>query len=190
MGTKIVAIADKETGLVDLDGLPDELFAVGAKLKSISTYKKAHCVEPDKVLELNVDILIPASVTDVINEKNKHKIKAAIIVEGANIPMSEDIEEEFYKRGTLVVPDFVANSGGVISSYAEYRGFSIKKAFELIESKFQKNITELLKENSRKKESLRATAMKLAQKRVEKKMEERNKRHAREMQRKKNHYHY
>ena len=74
-----------------------------------------------------MDILIPASVTDVINDKNKNDVKAKIIVEGANIPMSEDIERELSDRGILIVPDFVANSGGVVSSYAEYRGYDYKK---------------------------------------------------------------
>ena len=82
-----------------------------------------------------VDVLVPAAVTDSINDKNKNEIKAKIIVEGSNIPMREYIEEEFFRKGILVVPDFVANAGGVISSYAEYRGYSHEKMFKLVEKK-------------------------------------------------------
>ena len=69
-----------------------------------------------------VDVLIPASVTDVINDSNKKSIKAKIIVGAGNIPMSEGIENELFNRGVIIVPDFVANAGGVISSYSEHRG--------------------------------------------------------------------
>ena len=69
----------------------------------------------------------------MINESNKDKIKAKIIVEGANIPMRENIEDELFNKGIIIVPDFVANAGGVISSYAEYRGYNPDKMFQLVE---------------------------------------------------------
>lgn len=66
-----------------------------------------------------MDILVPASIPDVINERNVERIQAKIVVEAANIPATYEIEKKLHERGILVVPDFVANAGGVISSYAE-----------------------------------------------------------------------
>ena len=109
MGAKIVAIATKEE----------------------ATYKGKKISHED-FWKVPVDILIPASVTDVINDSNKHDIKAKLIVEGANIPMPEKIERELWGKGIMIVPDFVANAGGVISSYAEYRGYNPKKMFETV----------------------------------------------------------
>lgn len=189
MGAKIVAVADRATGLYEPNGLTLELFDLAEKKVPLKRYKKAKHIKPNKLLELKVDILIPASVTDVINEKNKNNIKAKIIVEGGNIVMSEKIEEELFKKRILIIPDFVANSGGLISSYAEYRGFKIDKTFELIEVKIRKNTLRILKENRNKKESPRTTAIRIARRRVEQKMKERNKRHKKELEFK-NGYHY
>ena len=101
--------------------------------KSVAEYPGGIKIETGQIFGLPVDVLIPAAVTDSINDKNKNEIRAKIIVEGSNIPMRESLEEEFFKKGILVVPDFVANAGGVISSYAEYRGYSHEKMFKLVE---------------------------------------------------------
>ena len=92
-------------------------------------------IKPSRIFGLPMDVLITAAVTDSINDKNKNEIRAKIIVEGSNIPMRETIEEELFRKGILVVPDFVANAGGVISSYAEYRGYSHEKMFRWLKEK-------------------------------------------------------
>ncbi|MEX0877421.1 MAG: Glu/Leu/Phe/Val dehydrogenase [Candidatus Spechtbacterales bacterium] len=178
MGAKVIAIADKETGLYNPDGLSPELFDVAENKMPLKTYKKAKHISPGKVLETKVDVLIPASVTDVINEKNKNKINARIIVEGANISMSEKIQEELFKKGVLIVPDFVANAGGVISSYAEFRGYDIDKMFSLIEKKINKVARKVIQESIENKTSPRATALFIAQEKVRERMKERSQRHA------------
>ena len=122
-----------------------------------------------------VDVLIPAAMTDSINEKNKNEIKAKIIVEGSNIPMRESIEEEFFRRGVLVVPDFVANAGGVISSYAEYRGYSHEKMFKLVERKIKNTATAVLKQSLKENRNPRKVAMEIAVRKVEEKTEKRRK---------------
>lgn len=70
-------------------------------------------IKPEGFWGLPVDILIPASMTDVINKTNYQKIQAKIIVEAANIPMSEEIESELIKKGITIVLDFVANAGAL-----------------------------------------------------------------------------
>jgi len=114
--------------------------------------------------------LIPASITDVINTSNKDSIKAEIIVEAANIPMPEDVENELSERGVLIVPDFVANAGGVISSYAEYRGYNPKKMFEIVKRKIIKATETVLEETMQTNRNPRQVALRIAQMRVKAKM--------------------
>lgn len=136
IGAKIVAIADKSGAVYDANGLNAKRVGdIIDSRKQVSAYGKAALISQEDFWKIPVDILIPASVTDVINETNKNGIKANIIVEAANIPMQESVEREFWQKGIMIVPDFVANAGGVISSYAEYRGYNPKKMFELVERK-------------------------------------------------------
>lgn len=171
MGAKIVAVSDMYGTIFCEKGLN------ALKLDKLKMNRKpvGDCAEGKKmgreaIFGLPVDILIPASVTDVINESNRDSIKAKIIIEGANIPMSEETEKYLEKKGILILPDFVANAGGVISSYAEYRGYNPKRMFEMIERKIVKTTKLVLKESVKQKISPREAAMKLAIAKVEKKM--------------------
>lgn len=83
--------------------------------------------------------------------------------------MSHETEELLVKKGILIIPDFVANAGGVISSYAEYKGLSEKEMFKLVEEKITKNTELVLKEAKNHKNCARCAAMDIAKKRVNKK---------------------
>ncbi|MEW6001726.1 MAG: Glu/Leu/Phe/Val dehydrogenase [Nitrospirota bacterium] len=169
LGANIVAVSDIKGAIYDEEGLDeDELKEIREKGKSVISYKGAKSLEHDEIFGLPVDILIPASVTDVINDKNKDSIKAKIIVEAANIPMREEIEEELFKMGIVVMPDFVVNSGGVISSYAEYRGYNPKRMFELVEKKITHNVKMILKESLKRKCNPREVALEIAMAKLEK----------------------
>ena len=146
------------------------LTEIGAKIVAIAdingaTYEGKK-IAPEKFWGVPVDILIPASVTDVIHDGNKRDVCAKIIVEGANIPMSEEIEEELWKRGILIVPDFVANMGGVASSYAEYRGHHPEKMFEIVEEKVVSATRRVLMGSMKTGKSPRAVGMEIARARV------------------------
>ncbi len=172
MGAKIVAVSDMYGTIFCENGLDAvKLDKLKMDRKSVGDCAKEKKMEREAIFGLPVDILIPASVTDVINEKNRDFIKAKIIVEGANIPMSEETEKYLGKKGILILPDFVANAGGVISSYAEYRGYNPKRMFEMIERKIVKTTKLVLKESARQKISPREAAMKIAMAKVEAKME-------------------
>ena len=94
-------------------------------------------------------------------------------MEGANIPAKPEMEKRLHGRCILVVPDFVANAGGVISSYAEYKGLKPKNMFAIVEKKIRKN-TKLILEEARKNDMLpREAAMQIAQKRVRDAMKKR-----------------
>ena len=169
MGAKVVAIADKTCAHYAPDGFEEKLIDELIKeRKGLSHYSgKAKIIKFDEFWSVPVDILIPASVTDVINESNKDKIKAKIIVEAANIPMQERIEEEFLRKGVLIVPDLVANAGGVISSYCEHKGYGHEKMLAMVEEKIKNTTRLVLEESKRKKANPRHLAVELAQKKLE-----------------------
>lgn len=170
-GALIVAVADRQGAVYDERGLNGkQLFALKSRGKSVSAYRGGKRLSRDNIFGLPVDILIPASVTDVIREQNKDAVRAKIIVEGANIPMREEIEEELFRKGVLIVPDIVANAGGVISSYAEYRGYNPKRMFDLVRRKIRATLAPVLQESRRWKQSPRAVALAMARARVEERM--------------------
>ncbi|MEM5814171.1 MAG: Glu/Leu/Phe/Val dehydrogenase dimerization domain-containing protein [Candidatus Aenigmatarchaeota archaeon] len=99
MGAKIVAVADINGTIYQKDGLEESLLnKIKAQGKSVREYPKGEKLDRNVIFKLPVDILIPASVTDVINERNKDEIKAKIIVEGANIPMNEQTKMNYSKK--------------------------------------------------------------------------------------------
>ncbi len=171
LGANIVAVADSKTAIYNEKGLDGaKLARVKSEHKTFHEYPEGKKISHDEIFGLPVDILIPAAVTDVINDSNKNTIKAKIIVEGANIPMSDKIEAELSRKGILIVPDFVANAGGVISSYAEYRGYNPKRMFQMVEQKIRKVTKAVLAASKKKGITARAAAMELAKARVEAKM--------------------
>ncbi|MBU0547068.1 MAG: Glu/Leu/Phe/Val dehydrogenase [Patescibacteria group bacterium] len=169
MGAKVVALADKNTSIYLKDSLEEEIIKKLIKnKKDLSHYSgKAKKIKPEDFWKIPVDIMIPASVTDVINDNNKKYIKAKIIVEAANIPMEERVEDELLSKGILIVPDCIANAGGVISSYSEHCGHNIKKMFNTVEKKIKKTTEIVLQESLRKKRNPRHIAMEIAKKKIQ-----------------------
>ena len=169
MGAKIVSVADSRGAVYNEKGLEEKLLHdLKKERKSVADYKPGKKMSREEIFELPVDILIPASVTDVINDKNKAKIKAKIIVEGANIPMREDVEDWLWQKGIMIVPDMIANAGGVVSSYAEYRGYNPKRMFDLVEKKVKKATKLVLEESIEKNKNPRQVALEIALKRINK----------------------
>ncbi|MDO8584537.1 MAG: Glu/Leu/Phe/Val dehydrogenase [bacterium] len=168
LGANVVAVSDKDGAIYNPKGLDGaKLMALKNAGKSVAAYGNGEKISHDEIFGLPVDILIPAAVTDVINDKNKNSVKAKIIVEGANIPMQERIEEELFNKGVMIVPDFVANAGGVISSYAEYRGYNPKRMFELVERKIVKSAKVVLGKSLKEHRPARAIGVELAMAKVE-----------------------
>ncbi len=165
-GAKIIAVSDSSGTIYDRKGIDYEtLLAVKTKTGSISGYPGAKKLSRDVIYELTCDILIPAATPDVINEKNISRIMAKIIVEGANIPMQEQFEQHLHKKDVLIIPDIIANAGGVISSYAEYKGYDAKKMFKLVEEKIVPNVEEIIAK-SEGTVTPRQAALKIAKQRI------------------------
>jgi len=119
---------------------------------------------------LPVDILIPGARPDSIFEENARDIKARLIVEAANIPATLEAERILHERGILVVPDFIANAGGVITGAVEFKGGTEKEAFETIKEKIPKNTKAVLEMVRDQKILPRVAAEKIAKERVIKSM--------------------
>lgn len=118
VGFKVVAISDSKTGVYDKNGIDLDRAFKNKKEKGTVAYTKA--ISNEELLELDVDVLVPAALENMINEKNMAKIKAPIIVEMANGPLTQEAYEYLAKKGKIIVPDVLANSGGVTVSYLEW----------------------------------------------------------------------
>jgi glutamate dehydrogenase (NAD(P)+) len=120
-GMKILAVSDKEGGIFNAKGLdlPDVLAHVKKK-QPLKAYQNAERITNDELLALECDVLVPAALENVITEDNADKIKAAIICEGANGPTTAGADEILQQKGIFVIPDILANAGGVTVSYFEW----------------------------------------------------------------------
>lgn len=177
-GAKIVAVSDSKGCIYNPNGLEyEKMKQIKAETKSVINYKPGKILKNEELFELPVEVLVPASIPDVINEKNVDRIQARIVVEAANIPVKPEIEKMLHERGILIVPDFVANAGGVISSYAEYLGENPRKMFEIVEEKIVKNTGLVLREAAKAKIPPRDAALKIAKTRVKEAMEKRREIH-------------
>jgi len=166
-GAKIVAVSDSKGTIYNKDGLKfQELADTKANTGSVINHESGQKLSNDALFELDVDVLIPSAIPDVINENNMDRVKAKMIVEAANIPIKPEIEKKLHDKGILVVPDFVANAGGVISSYAEYKGKNPEDMFKLVEKKDKANTKKVLKRVKADKIYPRDAAMGIAVERV------------------------
>src|SRR6476659_8112352 len=119
-GAKVVAISDSKGGVYDKRGLElDGVFAAKEKKGSV-TAARGEKIDNDELLELPVDILMPADLEGVITRRNANRIKAQIIAEAANGPTTPDADDILRSKGAVVIPDILANAGGVTVSYFEW----------------------------------------------------------------------
>jgi len=166
-GAKIVAVSDSKGVLFNKDGIDIEKMIVVKKEKgSVVEYEDGEVLPNDRIFTLDVDVLIPAALPDVINEGNWADVKANVVVEGANIPIKEDLERKLADKGVLVIPDFVANAGGVISSYVEYIEGTPEQMFEEVESRITKNTKLVLERSEKKGIHTRDAALEIAKERI------------------------
>ncbi|HEY9497406.1 MAG TPA: Glu/Leu/Phe/Val dehydrogenase [Terrimesophilobacter sp.] len=120
-GLTVVAVSDEYGGVYRESGL--DIAKLGAHVDetgSVVGFAGADALEGGELLELAVDLLIPAAVEGVIHEENASRVKAKVIVEGANGPTTPSADAILERRGCIVVPDILANAGGVIVSYFEW----------------------------------------------------------------------
>ena len=146
------------------------LIALKESGKNVIDYPDGRKLDTDAVIDIECEIWIPAARPDVIRKDNVHRLQTKLVPEGANIPFTTEAERILHEKGTLVIPDFIANAGGVICASVEYHGGTQSQALQIIEEKIRANTDEVLA-NARKTGSLpRQAAVKLAEARVKKAM--------------------
>lgn len=142
---KIVAVSDSKGTIYNPSGLNyKELDSVKTTTGTIANYNDGEKLGTADLFRLNVDILIPGARPDAVSKENVNEVNAKLIVEAANIPVTVEAEKTFHARNILVIPDIVANAGGVIASSVEYRGGEEDEAFEAVRSKIGRNVKEVL----------------------------------------------
>lgn len=120
-GVKVQAVSDVSGALYNKNGLNiPELMEWIQEKKVLKGYKEADMISNEELLTLDVDLLSPSAIENVITEKNAHKVRAKIISEGANGPITNNASNILEDKGIFILPDIFANSGGVIVSYFEW----------------------------------------------------------------------
>jgi len=141
-GSKIIGLAEYEGAIYNEDGLDvDDVFHHRRKTGTILNFSSAkNFTKNTDALEMDCDILIPAALENVIDDENAPKVKAKIIGEAANGPLTPEADEVFAKRGTLVVPDMYLNAGGVTVSYFEWLKNLSHVRYGRMEKRFTENM--------------------------------------------------
>ena len=171
-GAILVAASDSRGTVSNPKGIDVErLIAFKDSGRSVLDYPDVEKSNVDAIFDVPCEIWIPAARPDVVHRANVHRLKAKLIAQGANIPFTMDAERILHEKGVVVLPDFIANAGGVICASVEYHGGTQTLAFQMIEEKIRGNTEEVLA-SARKSSSLpRQAAVVLAERRVRRAME-------------------
>ncbi len=170
-GARLVAASDTRGTLHDAAGIDvARLIAIKHGGGAVCDYPGGEKLDRDAVIDVDCDIWIPAARPDVIREDNVARLRTKLVLQGANIPFTPGAEKTLHERGVLVIPDFIANAGGVICAAMEYRGATESQAFEVIEEKIRANTEAVLNEAKDKHVLPREAAINLAEARVKEAM--------------------
>ncbi|QWG18316.1 Glu/Leu/Phe/Val dehydrogenase [Bradyrhizobium sediminis] len=166
-GALLVAASDTGGTLADPSGLDvGALIALKEAGRSLNDHDKGSKLAADTILDIDCDIWIPAARPDVVRADNVSRLRTRLMVQGANIPCTPEAERALHERGVLVIPDFIANAGGVICASVESRGGTQRAAFDDIDERIRANVRTVLEESRRQKALPRAAAVALAERRV------------------------
>jgi len=173
IGAKIVAVTDWKGGVYNAKGLDiPKLIAYVQQHKTVAGFPGAEPLNPADLFKLEVDVLIPAALENQITVENAPVIKAKIVVEGANGPTTPDANRFLYEHGIFIVPDILANSSGVTTSYFEWvqdrYGYfwTEKEVNERLESKMCEAFNAVLQTSLKYKVDMRTAAYIVAISRV------------------------
>ncbi len=181
-GMKVVAVSDSKEGIYVADGLNPQATLACKKEKgmlsgcycvgSVCDIKKGRKITNEELLALDVDVLIPAALENVITEKNAQKIQAKFILEMANGPVTDDADRILEAKHVIVIPDILANSGGVATSYYEWyqnmhaQKWTKKQVFDKLKKQLTRVTNEVMATQKQQKTSLRDAAYLVALRRI------------------------
>ncbi len=170
-GAVLVGAADSRGTISNPEGLDvAALIRLKEEGRSVVDYPGGERLDRDAVVGLACDIWIPAARPDVIHEGNVDQVKARLVLEGANIPVTAEAERILHERGVLCVPDFIANAGGVICAAMEYQKASESAVLQTIEQKLRRNTRMVLEQAEQEQMLPREAAKRLALERVRRAM--------------------
>jgi glutamate dehydrogenase len=174
MGCKIIAVSDTKGCIVNKDGIdPNKAKEFKNKTGSVHGLEGCKKIPSDDLFELNSDILIPAALENAITEKNCDNINANIISEGANGPTTPKADQTLFEKKVFVIPDILANAGGVTVSYFEWiqnlnrDKWSLENINNRLEERMKLAFDQVYEIFRERKESMRTAAYILAIKRLE-----------------------
>jgi glutamate dehydrogenase/leucine dehydrogenase len=173
LGTKIVAVSDSRGGIYNPNGLdPIKVGKFKEEQGSVVGYAGTKSISNEELLELSVDVLIPAALENQILANNAPYIKARIVAEGANGPTTPEADDILYERGIFLIPDVLANAGGVTVSYFEWlqnltrESWSETEVNRKLEERIVKAFNQVYEISKREKVHMRTAAYILGLKRV------------------------
>lgn len=174
-GAKLVAVQDAHATLKNKNGIDVQALQEHARPRkgSIKGFEGAEEIDPSDFFGLDCDILIPAALGNQIDEQNAPDVKATIVAEGANGPITSEGEKILLEKGITIIPDILCNSGGVIGSYFEWlqnRGgeiWELDEVMEKIEKKYAANFNKVAKTVKEHQTDWRTAAYILAISRIE-----------------------
>jgi glutamate dehydrogenase/leucine dehydrogenase len=166
-GAVLVAASDSTGTLVDRNGIDvARLIAHKDAGRSVIEFAAGEKLGTEAIVDVDCDIWIPAARPDVLHAGNARRLKAKLVPQGANIPATAEAEAILHERSILVVPDFIANAGGVICAAAEYHGGTQVSAFGTIDERIRANTLQVLENARRLGQRPREAAVDLAHSRV------------------------
>jgi glutamate dehydrogenase (NAD(P)+) len=166
-GAVLVAASDTQGTLQNPRGIDvAHLIQLKDAGKTVCDYPEGAKLDRDGIVDVECDVWIPAARPDVIHEDNVHRLKTRLVVQGANIPFTLGAEKALHERGVLVIPDFIANAGGVICAAMEYRGATQAAAFDAIAEKVRANTEAVLAPFKARNTLPREAALELAAQRL------------------------
>lgn len=173
MGCKVVAVSDSMGGIYCQNGLnPYKVYEHKSKTGSVINYEKCDNITNEELLETKCDILIPAALENQITKSNADKVKAKIVAEGANGPTTPEADKVLQERGICLIPDILANSGGVTVSYFEWvqnltrEHWTLGEVNSKLENMMVKAFNDVYKVAKKEKSSMREAALMLGVGRV------------------------
>lgn len=144
-GARLVGVADSRGARVAPDGFPlSDLVAFKRAGHPVGDFETGEPLDNDDLVAVDCDLWIPAARPDVLHEGNVERLRARLVLQGANIPATAAAEAYMHAHDILSIPDFIANAGGVICGAVEYHGGTERQALETIRERIAANTTEVL----------------------------------------------
>ena len=167
-GASVVAVSDIRGATYAPEGLDIRKLSAfkSDPSNTVADFPGGTAVPRDAIIEWDCDVFVPAAQPDVITQRNVDQLKARVILQGANIPVTPEAEQALHQRGVLNIPDVIANAGGVICAAVEYAGGDRDQASATIRTKIRANTLQLLDRIRSTDVTPRTAALGMAQERI------------------------